>query len=107
MRNLHYTESIAFGLLLLGLSAGLAAQDRPQFVWQGQVDGTAILHLAGKRLAVQIQDGAPVEAPEISFFRCTASNSAAVRVEVLEGRGYVHVIDQPSIENQLHPGGVD
>jgi hypothetical protein len=99
MRNLHYTESIPFGLLLLGLSASLAAQDRPQFIWQGQVDGTAILHLAGKRLAVQIQDGAPVEGQKFHFSDALPQTQQQVRVEVLKGRGYVHAIDQPSIEN--------
>ena len=77
----------------------LRAQDRPQFVWQGQVDGTAILHLAGKRLAVQIQDGAPVERQKFHFSDALPETQQNVRVEVLEGRGYVHVVDQPSIEN--------
>src|SRR5579862_1507150 len=78
----------------------LTAQSRPQFVWQGQVDGTAILHLAGKRLNVQIQDGAPVERQKFHFADSLPGGRQVVRVEVLEGRGYVHVIDQPSIENK-------
>ena len=85
--------------LLYCVCAGLCAQDRPQFVWQGQVDGTAILHLAGKRLAVQIQDGAPVERQKFHFSDALPQSQQTVRVEVLEGRGYVHVVDQPSIEN--------
>lgn len=86
-------------LVVLGLSVGLHAQDRPQFVWQGQVDGTAILHLAGKRLTVQIQDGAPVERQKFHFSDALPDTHQAARVEVLEGRGYVHVVDQPSVEN--------
>jgi hypothetical protein len=87
-------------LSFLCVSAGLSAQDRPQFIWQGQVDGTAILHLKGKRLAAQIQDGAPVERQKFHFADALPQTQQQVRVEVLEGRGYVHVIDQPSIENQ-------
>ncbi len=86
--------------LFLSVCLQLSAQDRPQFVWQGQVDGTAILHLAGKRLTVQIQDGAPVEQQKFHFADSLPGGRQLVRVEVLEGRGYVHVIDQPSIENQ-------
>jgi hypothetical protein len=86
-------------ILLPWVYANLGAQDRPQFVWQGQVDGTAILHLAGKRLTVQIQDGAPVERQKFHFSEALPQTQQAVRVEVLEGRGSVHVIDQPGIEN--------
>ncbi len=74
---------------------GVAAQ----FVWQGQVDGIAILHLQGKHLAVQIQQGDPVERQQFHFSDALPDTQQKVRVEVLEGRGYVHVIDQPSIEN--------
>jgi hypothetical protein len=71
----------------------------PQFVWQGQVDGIAILHLQGKHLAVQIQQGEPVENQQSHFSDALPDTRQRVRVEVLKGRGYVHVIDQPSIEN--------
>ena len=100
MCDLNYKRRSQIGLLVvLGLSVGLDAQDRPQFVWQGQVDGTAILHLAGKRLTVQIQNGAPVERQKFHFSDALPDTHQAARVEVLEGRGYVHVVDQPSVEN--------
>lgn len=100
MCDLNYKRRSQIGLLVvLGLSVGLEAQDRPQFVWQGQVDGTAILHLAGKRLTVQIQNGAPVEHQKFHFSDALPDTHQAARVEVLEGRGYVHVVDQPSVEN--------
>ncbi len=95
MRNLDYI----CGFAILSLPGCLCAQDRPQFVWQGQVDGTVILHLAGKRLAVQIQDGAPVERQKFHFSDALPQTQQSVRVEEREGRGYVHVIDQPNIEN--------
>ncbi len=85
--------------LVAPIFCALCAQAAPQFVWQGQVDGTAILHLAGKHLAVQIQDGAPVERQKFHFSDRLPETRQVVRVEVLEGRGYVHVVDQPSIEN--------
>jgi len=86
-------------LAFLWISVDLCAQDGTQFVWQGQVDGIAILHIDGKRLAVQIQEGAPVEHQQFHFSDPLPESRQAVRIEVLEGRGYVHVVDQPSIEN--------
>jgi hypothetical protein len=99
VRNMPY-KSVILIVLLSGCSA-LSAQDRPQFVWQGQVQGTAILHLVGKRLALQIGSSAPlpVENQKFHFFDPLPESRQTVRVEVLEGRGYVHVIDQPNIEN--------
>ncbi|MGA2213225.1 MAG: hypothetical protein ABSH31_08125 [Bryobacteraceae bacterium] len=72
----------------------------PQFVWQGQVDGVAILHLRGKHLEVQIQEGAPVERQQFHFSDALPDSGQIVRVDVLQGRGFVHVIDQPGIENR-------
>jgi hypothetical protein len=79
----------------------LGAQGRaaPQFVWQGQVDGIAILHLQGRGLTVQIQQGDPVERQQFRFADALPDARQKVRVEVREGRGYVHVIDQPSVDN--------
>ena len=59
-------KTMAF-VLFLCLYPDLSAQERPQFIWQGRVDGIAILHLARKRLAVQIQSGAPVEGQKFHF----------------------------------------
>jgi hypothetical protein len=100
MCYLNYKTSKGVPLLaVLGLWAGLHAQDRPQFVWEGQVDGTAILHLAGKQVSVQIQNGAPVARQRFHFSDALPASRQGVRVEVLQGRGYVHVVDQPTIEN--------
>jgi len=86
-------------VLFLCLYPDLNAQERPQFIWQGRVDGIAILHLARKRLAVQIQSGAPVEGQKFHFSDALPETQQVARVQVLEGRGYVSVIDQPAIEN--------
>ena len=86
--------------LFLPFLCALCAQAAPQFVWQGQVDGIAILHLQGKQLSVQIQEGGPVENQQFHFSDPLPDARGEVRVEVLKGRGYVHVIDQPKVENQ-------
>ena len=85
--------------IFCALSRLSCSRAAPQFVWQGQVDGIAILHLAGKRLTVQIQQARRWSARSSTFPMRCPTPSKKVRVEVLEGRGYVHVVDQPSIEN--------
>src|SRR5277367_3172305 len=88
-------------LLLLFLAAlVLGAQERPQFVWQGKVDGSAILRLAGKRLTVEVKGGGPVERQKFHFTDALPGTGQNVRLEVLQGRGSVHVVDQPGIENK-------
>jgi hypothetical protein len=86
-------------IVFLWVHSDLGAQDRPQFVWRGQVDGTVILHLTGKALVVQVQDGAPVEREKFHFSEALSDTQQNIRVEVLEGRGAVRVIDQPNLEN--------
>jgi len=85
--------------LLLACYATLAAQDHPQFVWQGQVDGTAILRLAGKHLSVKTQGGSPVEREKFHFSDALPESQQNARLEVRQGRGYVHVLEQPAIDN--------
>jgi hypothetical protein len=78
---------------------GVHAQT-PQFVWQGQVDGVAILHIQGKTLKVQIKEGAPVEQQQFHFSDQLPDTRQNVRVETLQGRGSVRVVDQPNTDNQ-------
>ena len=82
----------------------LFAQNRPQFVWQGQVDGTVILHLRDKRLDVQVQEGSPVERPRFQFHDRLPDVRQDARLEVQEGRGLVHIVDQPKLDNHYTLG---
>lgn len=86
-------------VFLFCFCASAAAQDRPQFVWEGQVDGAVILHLAGKRLSVEVSSGAPVEREKFHFSDALPEVQQNAHLEVLEGRGYAHVVEQPTIDN--------
>jgi hypothetical protein len=86
-------------LTLLLLTPLLPAQDRAQFTWQGEVDGIDILYLHANQLTVQIKDGAPVTRQQYHFYAALPDSHQDARLEVREGRGFVHIIDQPSIEN--------
>ncbi len=90
-------------LLLLGFCALLGAQDnpqqdRPQFVWQAQVDGGATLRLTGKRLSLLERDGA-IAKLKYHFSDALPEVQQKARLQVLEGRGYVHIVEQPSLDN--------
>ena len=87
-------------LVLLTLGWILSAQDRPQFVWQGEVDGIVILHLRDNRLDVQIQEGAPVGRQQFHFYDRLPEIRQNVRLDIRESRGYVHILDQPNLENR-------
>jgi hypothetical protein len=77
----------------------LLAQNRPQFVWQGEVDGIVVLHLLDNRLDVQVQEGAPVEHPRFQFHDRLPATRQDARLEIQEGRGYAHIIEQPRLDN--------
>jgi len=77
----------------------LFAQNRPQFVWQGDVDGIVVLHLRDNRLDVQVQEGAPVEHPRFQFHDRLPATWQDARLEIQEGRGYAHVVEQPRLDN--------
>jgi hypothetical protein len=77
----------------------LFAQNRPQFIWRGQVDGIAILHLRDNRLDVQVQEGLPVEGQQFQFHDRLPDVRQDARLEIQEGRGYAHIVEQPRLEN--------
>ena len=88
--------------LILTSAYAVSAQDvRPDFVWQGQVDGLALLYLRGDKLEVQIQQGGPVTGQQYHFSHPLPAAREVVRLRVLEGRGYVHIVEQPRIDNQF------
>ena len=86
-------------LPLVLLACSLLGQDRPQFVWQGEVDGVAILRLRANRVEVQIQEGAAVGGQKFRYYDRLPQVRQDARVVVQQGRGLVHVVDQPRLEN--------
>jgi hypothetical protein len=85
------------GLLFVAL---VWAEDRPQFVWQGEVDGIAYLYLHGNRIEVKVKEGGPVQRQQFHFTHSLPETKQDARLSVLEGRGYVHIVDQPRLDNQ-------
>src|SRR5437899_529532 len=46
----------------------LCAQDRPQFIWQGDVDGIDVLYLRDNVVNVKVQEGAPAANQGFKFY---------------------------------------
>ena len=84
---------------ILLFTCALFAQNRPQFVWQGLVDGIVILHLRDKRLDTKVQEGSPVERQQFQFHDRLPDSRQDARLQVQEGRGLVHIVEQPSLDN--------
>lgn len=95
----RYNEVSVRLLTCLLLAPLLPAQDRAQFIWQGEVDGIDILYLHADHLNVQPKEGAPVTRQQYHFYDRLPESHQNARLEVREGRGFVHIIDQPRIEN--------
>lgn len=79
--------------------AGLIAQDRPQMIWEGEVDGTSILYIRGKRLDIEDKSGNRIERQRYRFNDALPDVRQNARVQVLQGRGWVQIIQQPRVDN--------
>src|SRR5260370_2968650 len=95
----RYNGSSVRFLLFVLLPWVLCAQDRPQFIWQGDVDGIDVLYLRDKVVDVKVLDGAPVANQRFQFYDRLPQTKQDLKLEIREGRGYVHIIDQPRLEN--------
>ncbi len=94
-----------FPWAVLAVAAGACAQSpdngRPQFAWQGDVDGKISLYIrAGvDKLQVETRQGAPPEHQRYRFFDPLPDTRQQVRLTVLEGRGSVRIAQQPTLDN--------
>jgi len=64
------------------------------------VDGIDILYLHANRLTVRVQEGLAVAGQQYRFNDPLPETRQDARLTVLEGRGYVHIIDQPRLDNR-------
>ncbi|MCS7314069.1 MAG: hypothetical protein RMI94_07160 [Bryobacterales bacterium] len=74
-------------------------QDQPQMLWEGQVDGVSVLRIRGGQLDVEDVRGLPVQRQRTRFFERLPEWRQNVRLEVIEGRGRVRILEQPRAEN--------
>jgi hypothetical protein len=93
------TTTQVLAILVLLISPRLPAQDQPQMVWEGQVDGISVLRVHGNRIDIEDREGLPVQRQRFRFFERLPESRQIVRLEVIEGRGRVHILEQPRLEN--------
>ncbi|MCC7499934.1 MAG: hypothetical protein IT160_20310 [Bryobacterales bacterium] len=82
---------------LMGEAGATAAA--PQLVWQGDVDQVVVLSIQAKRLKVEVRSGAPILNPSFHFAAPLPDSRQPVRLEVIEGRGHVEILQRPTLEN--------
>ncbi len=86
-------------IVLLAAAAGCLFAQSPQLVWEGEVDGTSILHVRGDRLDIQDIQGSPVGRERHRFMAPLPAERQDVQMRVLQGRGAVRIVNQPRPEN--------
>jgi hypothetical protein len=77
----------------------LLAQDQPQMVWEGQVDGVIVLRVRGNRIDIEERQGLPVQRQRFRFFERLPDSRQSARLAVVEGRGHARILEQPRLEN--------
>lgn len=90
----------AFALLF---ASALPAQPerKPQMVWQGEVDETALLYVRGKRLEVETKGGSPVAKQRYRIYDPLPDTRQDAHLKVSEGRGNVRIAEQPRADNRF------
>ena len=73
-------------------------QDRPQLVWQGQVEGVATLYIRGKQVDAGGKRSSALR-QHFHFSHRLPDARVEVRLEKLEGRGHVQIVEQPRLDN--------
>jgi hypothetical protein len=87
--------------VLLYAAITLQAQTQPQLVWEGEVDGTSVIHVRGDRLDIEDRGGASAQRDRHRFHERLPELRQTVDVRRLQGRGNVRVIRQPDASNNF------
>jgi hypothetical protein len=69
-------------------------------VWEGQVDGVVVLHVHGNSVTEEVREGLPVERRRFHFQAALPERRQDARLEVVQGRGGVSILQQPGMDNQ-------
>jgi hypothetical protein len=87
--------SLAF---VAGATSTLTAQDR-LFEWSGRVNGEVRLFMRGNDVWTQDVRGRQTGRSQVRVSRSLPTRAGQVRVQLVDGRGDVSVIQQPSVRN--------
>ncbi len=87
-----------FLIVILTLASALRAAE-PQLVWKGEVEGAVLLRVQKKQVVAEAADGRVIGRPRFRFAHPLPQQRQEARVEVLEGRGSVQILEQPGAGN--------
>ena len=73
-------------------------QERPQLVWKGAVQGLVTLYIKGKRVEAE-EKGGSITQQHFRFRHGLPEGNVHPRLEKIEGRGYVQVVEPPHADN--------
>jgi hypothetical protein len=91
-----------FGLVaLLGILPVVvhAGEGRPTLVWQADLQGIHDVVVQGDRVTIESQTGSAPTHVIYRFVTPLPADEIELDVEPLSSRGYVHVVEQPSLSN--------
>ena len=90
----------AFLTAILFLTAtGARADHRPALIWEGDVDGSAVLIIQGDRVDVDNRTSGRVDQNNFRFVTPLQEFAQSVEVEATRGQARVRVLEQPSRSN--------
>ncbi|MGE5569309.1 MAG: hypothetical protein ACM3S5_09770 [Rhodospirillales bacterium] len=84
--------------LVLALLIAPAFAAEPQLVWKGEVEGVVMLRIQKKQVTAG-GEGRLTRRPVFRFAQPLPERRQEARVEVLEGRGSVRILEQPRADN--------
>ncbi len=84
------------GILPMALQAG---EGRPNLIWQADLQGIHDLVVQGDRVTVESKSGPMPTHVVYRFVTTMPADDMEIDVEPLASRGYVHVVEQPSLSN--------
>jgi len=88
------------GVLAVFVAVLQAQSDQqPQLAWEGEVDGTSILHIRGNRLDIENRQGAPVGRERHRFFDSLPEMRQDFQMRIGQSRGRVRITQQPRPDN--------
>lgn len=99
MRTLALVAA-AFSAALASAAPG-AQQPRPQFTWEGEVDGVSVVHIRGDRVDIEDRQGAPVQRDRFRFFAPLPALRQTAELRQLDGRGSVRILRNPDASNNF------
>ncbi|HSF16282.1 MAG TPA: hypothetical protein VLK65_12090 [Vicinamibacteria bacterium] len=87
--------------VLLGAAVFAGAEDMEHFRWRGRVDGVDDILIQGNQVRIEHVSAKPIQNQEHRFTAPLPFAEVELELEILEGRGSVRLMEQPSQRNQF------